>query len=147
MPATSSLAGEIEKANLYGLMGGYSDTHFGYQDSMTRVQFLTVLGRMFGWVSPQETGEATLPSALALPDGLSQEYLNAIQCGISNDVIDPLVPFRSIASISRSEMAQMPVRSLGLKGSAAGIIQNYLPFPYLKTNSVYSYYAYTIFMP
>lgn len=39
VPAESTLGGEVEKAVRYGLMNGYSDTTFGYGDSMTRAQF------------------------------------------------------------------------------------------------------------
>lgn len=46
VPAESTLGGEVEKAVRYGLMNGYSDTTFGYGDSMTRAQFAAVLVRM-----------------------------------------------------------------------------------------------------
>ena len=49
VPAGSSLAGEIQQAVDYGLMNGYDASTFGYGDSMTRAQFVTVLGRMMGW--------------------------------------------------------------------------------------------------
>ena len=49
VPAGSSLAGEVEKAVDCGLMNGYDAGTFGYGDSMTRAQFVTVLGRMMGW--------------------------------------------------------------------------------------------------
>ena len=51
VPTESPLAGEVHKATEYGLMNGYNETAFGYQDSMTRAQFITVLDRMMGWSS------------------------------------------------------------------------------------------------
>ena len=46
VPAESTLGGEVEKAVRYGLMNGYSDTTFGYGDSMTRAQFAVILARL-----------------------------------------------------------------------------------------------------
>ena len=66
VPAGSSLAGEVEKAVDCGLMNGYDAGTFGYGDSMTRAQFVTALGRLFGW-------ESEICRARAGESGLSRE--------------------------------------------------------------------------
>ena len=66
VPAEGALAGEVRKAVDYGLMQGYSETTFGYGDSMTRAQFVTVLRRMMGWSG----SEAGITQTMALAAGL-----------------------------------------------------------------------------
>ena len=84
VPAEGALAGEVRKAVDYGLMQGYSETTFGYGDSMTRAQFVTVLRRMMGWSG----SEAGITQTMALPEGLSATYRAAIGAAVQNDVVD-----------------------------------------------------------
>lgn len=114
VPAEGALAGEVRKAVDYGLMQGYSETTFGYGDSMTRAQFVTVLRRMMGWSG----SEAGITQTMALPEGLSATYRAAIGAAVQNDVVDSGKAFRPNAPITRGEMAEMLVRALGLKSAA-----------------------------
>ena len=114
VPAEAALAGEVRKAVDYGLMKGYSETTFGYSDSMTRAQFATVLSRMMGW----SDGEDAVTQAMALPADLSPTYRAAIGAAVRNDVADSGAAFRPNAAITRGEMAEMLVRALGLKSAA-----------------------------
>ena len=82
VPASSSLAGEVEKAVDYGLMSGYDASTFGYGDPMTRVQFLTVLERMMGWSASVGASVAMwmIPfEDLEISNDLSETYLSAIE--------------------------------------------------------------------
>ena len=114
VPVEGALATEVRKAVDYGLMNGYSETTFGYSDSMTRAQFITVLSRMMGWSG----SEADITKAMALPEGLSSTYRTAIGAAVQNDAVDSGKAFRPNAPITRGEMAEMLVRALGLKSAA-----------------------------
>lgn len=123
IPAGSSLAGEVQKAVDYGLMNGYSAASFGYADSMTRAQFVTVLDRMMKWSGSQTARIAMwkipFKTLEISEDDLSEDYLSAIEQAVQHDVIDTDIPFRPNAPITRGEMAEMLVRALGLKSAAA----------------------------
>lgn len=121
IPASSSLAGEVQKAVDYGLMNGYSAETFGYSDTMTRVQFLTVLDRMMGWSASVTASVAMwmIPfEDLEISNDLSETYLSAIQQALYHDVIDADQPLRPGDPITRGEMSEMLVRALGLKSAA-----------------------------
>ena len=114
IPANSALAGEVQKAVDYGLMNGYSAVKFGYGDSMTRAQFVTVLSRMMGW----EDSSQSITDALALPANLSEGYRAAIGAAVSHDAVDRNAAFHPNDAITRGEMSEMLVRALGLKSAA-----------------------------
>ena len=121
VPAGSALAGEVAKAVSYGLMQGYSSTEFGYKDSMTRAQFVTVLSRMMNWQSSTAGGSTQgVTDAMALPAGISDTYYAAIGAAAKADVVDTNVAFHPNGPVTRAEMAEMLVRALWLK-SAAGL--------------------------
>ena len=129
VPVEGALATEVRKAVDYGLMNGYSETTFGYSDSMTRAQFITVLSRMLGWSG----SEAGITKAMALPEGLSSTYRTAIGAAVQNDAVDSGNAFRPNAPITRGEMAEMLVRALGLKSAA-----EYLNFSNTPMSDAYS---------
>ena len=86
VPSNSALAGEVAKANSYGLMAGYNATTFGYADSMTRAQFVTVLSRMMNWGGSTAGGSTHgVTEAMALPAGISDTYFAAISAAASGD--------------------------------------------------------------
>lgn len=124
VPAGSSLAGEVQKAVGYGLMNGYDDNTFGYGDSMTRAQFVTVLGRMMGWSDGgAHAAMWMIPEAMEVPSDLSETYLFAIEQAAQRDVVDTDEPFRPSDPVTRGEMAELLVRALGLKGAAEQVRQ------------------------
>ena len=145
IPAGSALSGEVQRAVQYGLMEGYSAARFGYGDSMTRAQFVTVLGRMMNWAA--SPAENFITSAMELPAKLSDTYQSAINYAVKNDVVDANAPFRPSERITRAEMSEMLVRALGLKSAAAlaerGIS---LPFGDVVNRRGYIAVAYTIGM-
>lgn len=130
-PPSSALADEVQKATDYRLMNGYSAAKFGYYDSMTRTQFVTVLCRMMGWL-PSGEELSTRVSMWMIPDAmnvgdLSEEYLSAIEQAVSHDVINDYEPFRPKDAITRGEMAEMLVRALGLQSAAQSLNSSSIP--------------------
>lgn len=112
VPAESTLGGEVEKAVRYGLMNGYSDTTFGYGDSMTLAQFAAVLVRMMGW-------ETVTPATADFTDvPVSHTWYGAVETAAAHDVVDEGGAFRPGDAITRGEMSEMLVRALGLKTTA-----------------------------
>lgn len=140
VPSGSALAGDVQKAVNYGLMTGYSSTNFGYSDSMTRAQFVTVLVRMFGWtVSDAKTGSFQDVSA-------ESGYTPFIETAAAHNVVDSGGSFRPNAAITREEMSVMLVRALGLKSAAELAAKDSLPFTDVSSNRGYIAVAYTIGM-
>ena len=79
VPAGSSLAGEVEKAVDCGLMNGYDAGTFGYGDSMTRAQFVTVLGRMMGWSDGgSHAAMRMIPEAMEVSGDLSERRISSL---------------------------------------------------------------------
>lgn len=147
VPAGSSLASEVQKASNYGLMNGYSAGRFGYADSMTRVQFVTVVGRMLGWFEGVHSTVSQITPAMRVPETISGTYMDAINFAVEYDVVDTDRPFRPNDPITRGEMSEMLVRALGLKEAAAiAEKQNTLPFKDVSTGRGYISVAYTIGM-
>ena len=131
VPAESPLAGEVHKATEYGLMNGYNETTFGYQDSMTRAQFVTVLDRMMGWSDKMGNTRVSMwriPETMQVPMNLSETYLGAIEQAQMRDVVNTAIAFRPSDPITRGEMAEMLVRALGLKGAAESLNSSQMPF-------------------
>jgi len=151
VPAESSLVNEVQKAVDYGLMNGYSAETFGYADSMTRVQFLTVLDRMMGWSAGYDARVAMwkipFQTLEISEDDLSDTYLTAIEEAVNHNVIDTDSPLRPNAPITRGEMSEMLVRALGLKSAAAlAEKQGGLPFTDVTERKGYISVAYDIGM-
>lgn len=122
IPSGSTLASEIEKANQYGLMQGYSTTTFGYYQKITRAQFAAVLVRMFGW-------NQVTPAAQSFTDVPATHYwYSSIETAAAHDVMDAGGTFRPSDPITRAEMSEMLVRALGYKGAAAQADEDSLPF-------------------
>ena len=143
VPADDALAPEVEKATEYGLMNGYGNGVFGFRDSMTRAQFVTVLGRMMKW---EETADF-ITAEMDLPENLLEDYHAAINAAAACDVVDTDIPFRPNDAITRGEMAEMLVRALGLKSSAAiAEKENSLPFTDVTERVGYIAVAYDIGM-
>ena len=143
VPAEDALAPEVERATEYGLMNGYGNGVFGFRDSMTRAQFVTVLSRMMKWKETQDHTTA----AMALPENLLGDYRTAINAAAAHDTVDTDTAFRPDDAITRGEMAEMLVRAIGLKGAAAAADkENRLPFEDVTQRLGYITVAYEIGM-
>ena len=151
VPSSSALGDEVQKATDYGLMNGYSASKFGYYDSMTRAQFVTVLCRMMGWLASDDEPSThvamwMIPDAMNVDD-LSEEYLSAIEQARFHDVVNDYESFRPNVAITRGEMAEMLVRALGLKSAAAmAEKENNLPFKDVTERAGYISVAHDIGM-
>lgn len=122
IPAGSSLAGEVQKAVDYGLMNGYTDTIFGYSNSMTRAQFTAVLVRMMGW-------ETETPVTATYTDVPAEStWYTAIETAAAHDVTGSGTAFRPNEPVTRGEMAELLVRALGLKSAAEALNGSDIPF-------------------
>ena len=136
VPANSALAAEVEKAVDYGLMNGYSTDTFGYGDTMTRAQFVTVVGRM---LLPQD-GASTLighiTPEMQVEYDSTQAYWGSIDAAAEYDWVDTDVPFRPQDPITRGEMAELLVRALGLKEAARQLDASSPAMPHSDTYAV-----------
>lgn len=122
IPAGSSLAGEVQKAVDYGLMNGYTDTVFGYSNSMTRAQFTAVLVRMMNW-------QTETPATATYTDVPAEStWYTAIETAAAHDVTGSGTAFRPNEPVTRGEMAELLVRALGLKSAAEALNSSEIPF-------------------
>ena len=148
VPASDPLSVEVEKATEYGLMNGYGNGIFGFKDSMTRAQFVTVLGRMMGWDQGAKVAMSYVTRAMQVDsDHISDVYWSAINSAAEHGVVDKDIPFRPNDSITRGEMAEMLVRALELKGAAEMMEkEDSLPFTDVTNRKGYIAVAYDIGM-
>ena len=136
---------EVWKAVDLGLMNGYSPDTFGYSDSITRAQFVTVVGRMLGWFDAGQPAQAYITPQMQVPQDISTTYWTAISAAAKYDAVDDTVPFRPNDAITRGEMAEILVRALGLKGTAAiAEKESSLPFQDVTSGKGYVAVAYAI---
>ena len=119
VPSGSALAGEVGEAVEYGLMTGYANGKFGYADSMTRAQFVTVLGRMLGWTADAGT-ESALTGAMKV-SGLAKAYRTWVALAAERGVVDTGTAFRPSDAVTRAEMAELLVRALGYRSLAESL--------------------------
>ena len=138
VPANSALAAEVEKAVDYGLMNGYSPDTFGYGDTMTRAQFVTVVGRML----PEDLRGASVAishvgPAMAVPNTKEMApFFPSIEQAARMGWVDSTVPFRPSDPITRGEMAEILVRALGLKEAALQLDASSPAMPHSDTYAV-----------
>ncbi len=125
----------IQKVSDYGLMSGYPDGSFGVGDDMTRAEFVTVLGRMFGW-------DSVTPEAPTFSDCLANQwYYAAVETAAAHQVVETNGAFRPGEPITRGEMAAMLVRALGYGDLAPEQASAPLPFPDVAGHPLAGYVA------
>lgn len=151
IPTDSPLASEVQRAIDAGLMKGYSEYQFGYRDTMTRMQFVTVLARMDARNQNHMTTTDYITPDMAVDREVlrarNPEFLSALNSAAQYDIVDCTVPFRPDVPITRREMSEMLVRFLGLKGAAQLAEKNdTLPFTDVKEGKGYISVAYDIGM-
>ncbi len=103
----------VQSADQYGLMQGFDDGSFGLGKNLTRAEFVTVLSRMFAWPAPN--GEAHYGDVAS-----TDWYFTAVEQAYAAGVAPVDGSFRPLDPITRREMAQMLVSSLGYDQIAAG---------------------------
>ena len=138
MPEDSWARESVDRAAEYGLMNGVAEGSFGFGETISREQFVTVLVRMFGWESTD--GE---DAAADIADSWARGYINT---AAANGVLDAGGLFRPKEAITRREMAVMLVRALGLGELAKADANAALPFTDVTVQRGYIAIAYEIGM-
>lgn len=133
IPTDRPLGKEVAQAVDAGLMKGYNATTFGYGDSMTRIQFVTVLSRMDSRMQSTTEDQSLLTPEMGVDSqalyARSPEFFSALNNAVRFDMVDSNTAFRPNDPITRLEMAEILVRFLGLKSAAELSEQNAtLPF-------------------
>lgn len=129
VPASSWAISAIQAAKNYGLMEGTAPGTFGYGQTVTRAQFVTILARMFGWDTSAVNSGFT--------DTTGHWAAGAITAAVQHDAIDRGGAFRPNAPITREDMAVMLVRALGYGDLAQKAAGYGLPFTDVTTNKGY----------
>ena len=138
VPEDSWARESVDRAAEYGLMNGVAEGSFGFGETISREQFVTVLVRMFGWESTD--GE---DAAADIADSWARGYINT---AAANGVLDAGGLFRTKEAITRREMAVMLVRALGLGELAKADANAALPFTDVTAQRGYIAIAYEIGM-
>jgi chaperone protein DnaJ len=140
VPAASWASDVIDDAVQGGLMEGVGGGAFGYGQSVTRAQFVTVLCRMFGW-------ELQKPQTPTYTDVTAGSWAYPyVETALINGVLDAGAAFRPDDPILRREMAVMLVRALGYAGLAKAAGNESLPFTDVSRDQGYIKVAYDIGM-
>lgn len=131
IPADNWSVGVVKSAGDYGLMQGVGDGAFGFGNTITKAEFITVLDRMFGW-------ELVSPDTPAFSDVAKGEwYYSNVETALKHNVIDSAGTFSPGASITREEMAVMLVRALGYNTLAQSAASFGNPFADVSSNAGY----------
>jgi len=134
VPADGWAVQAVESAVNNGLMSGMGDGLFGYGETITRAQFVTVLGNMFGW-------DNVLPQTPTFTDVLPQHWFYGyVETAANLSVISTETSFNPNAPILRQDMAVMLVRALGYSALAEQIER----FEIMPFSDVGSYQGYII---
>lgn len=122
IPADNWSVSVVKAAGDYGLMQGIGDGVFGFGNTITKAEFITVLDRMFGW-------ELISPDTPAFSDVAKGEwYYSNVETALSHNVIDSTGTFNPGTPITREEMAVMLVRALGYNTLAQSVASFGNPF-------------------
>lgn len=139
VPASHPAAESIYRCVDLGFFQGESASTFGLGKPMTRGNFMVVLNRFFGW-EPAAPSQAA-PSYTDVPP--QSRYYTAVETAVANGALTAqLDRFRPDDSITREELAEILIRTLGYS-QLAGMVQE-LPIPYrdVRTNVGYITMAY-----
>jgi len=119
IPADSWAADSIEFAFQNGLMGGMGVGIFGYGETITRAQFVTILNNMFDWDSE------FLSATINFHDVMSDDwFFESVEQAARRGVIDYGDMFYPNQAILRQDMSVMLVRALGYSSLAEQIERN-----------------------
>lgn len=131
LPAEVWAREAANSAKAYGLMSGSNDGSFGFGQTMTKAEFITVLSRMLGW-------QTISPDTPSFSDVAKEEwYYSAVETALSYQTIDQTETFAPTAPITREEMAVMLVRALGYDTLAQSVTSLPTPFSDVKSNTGY----------
>lgn len=130
----------VNKAYDHGLMKGIADGLFGFNRSITKAEFATILCQMFDWklLSPETQAFIDVPA--------SQWYFTYVETALANGVMDQTPTFSPDQPILREDMAAMLVRALGYNTLAVKAAQYGHPFKDVTDKAGYIAIAYDIGM-
>lgn len=131
IPANNWSVGAVNAARDYGLMQGVGEGLFGFGNTITKAEFITILSRMFGWelISPEQPSFSDV--------GKSEWYYPGVETALAHKVIDSTGMFKPGAPITREEMAVMLVRALGYDTLAQSASSFGNPFTDVTSNAGY----------
>lgn len=130
-PAYQWAVDAVNAARDHGLMQGVGGPVFGYGNTITKAEFITILSRMFGW-------ETVSPATPAFSDVLQDDwYYSSVETALVYGVIDSTGTFGPGAPVTREEMAVMLVRSLGYNTLAQSVASFGNPFTDVTSNAGY----------
>lgn len=138
VPGDSWALSYIESAKTLGLMQGQGNGRFGYDKTMTRAEFATMLCNLMGW----ETASPAQPSYTDVAP--TAWYYGAVETAAANGAVDRGGAFRPTSPITRWEMAVMFVRALGLQSAAKLAETLESPFTDVTADSGYITVAYDL---
>jgi len=98
-----------------GIITGYPDGSFKPDSSITRAEFVAILGRALGW--EERPGNPAFSDAAEIPDWARGYILTAVDKGVIGGYEDN--SFRANRPITRLEIVIIIVRALGLGDGAA----------------------------
>lgn len=128
----------VQAAREYGLMSGTAPGIFGFNQTISRAEFVTVLARMFQWDT-----SATTSGFTDTKGHWAEGYLAA---AVQHGAIDKGGAFRPNEAITREDMAVMLVRALGYQSVAEAADAYSIPFTDVTTHKGYITVAYDIGM-
>lgn len=111
VPATHWAAETVKQALASGLVQGYGDGSFKPDRTITRAEFATLLGRAFSLKA--EGAEPAFADDGQIPAWAKPHVAGAVAAGVITGYDDGT--FRADRGLTRSEMAVMIVRLLGLE--------------------------------
>lgn len=129
----------IRRATELGLFHGNGKGEFGLGKPISRAEFVTVLGRFFGW-------EEVRPARASYSDVASGSwYFGAVETARAHGAVDNAYrTFRPDDGLARGEMASMLVRSLGYTYLAGAAADYASPFTDVSVNRGFITVAYDL---
>ena len=139
VPAGHWAAESIAKATELGIFNGVEEGLFGLGRPISRAEFVTALGRLFGWetVKAENSFYTDVPAAAWYADAVETARAHAAVAVSGKE-------FRPEAEVTRSEMASMLLRSLGYTSLAGAASEYSSPFNDVTANPGFITLAYDL---
>ncbi|HAG10221.1 MAG TPA: hypothetical protein DCK76_02255 [Desulfotomaculum sp.] len=115
VPSTYWAFNVITELGEKGIITGYPDGSFKPDSSITRAEFVAILGRALGW--EEKAGNPAFSDAAEIPDWARGYIFTAVDKGVIGGYEDN--SFRANQPITRLEIVIIIVRALGLGDGAA----------------------------
>ncbi len=119
----------VTKASELGVIQGDGHYKFGAGRNVTRAEFAAMLTRLFKW----DTANASDSSFSDVKPG--EWYYQNVETCLQNGAVEKSGTFRPNEAISRAEMAEMLVRSLGYASLADQVVKYGTNFADVKTKT------------